>query len=44
MTLNMDLQVEEGSFADRHKELALQPLKLLKVLKEKVSRIRSVRT
>jgi hypothetical protein len=44
MALNMDHRVEEDSFADRRKELALQTLRLLKVPKEKMSRGRSVRT
>jgi hypothetical protein len=36
MTLNMDPRAEEGSFADRLKKSTLQPLQLLKVLKEEV--------
>jgi hypothetical protein len=36
MTLNMDPRAEEGSFADRLKKSTLQPLELLKVLKEEV--------
>jgi hypothetical protein len=32
----MDPRAEEGSFADRLKKLTLQPLELLKVLKEEV--------
>jgi hypothetical protein len=36
MTLNMDPRAEEGSFADRRKKLTLEPIQLLKVLKEEV--------
>jgi hypothetical protein len=36
MTLNMDPRAEEGSFSDRRKRSELQPLQLLKVLKEEL--------
>lgn len=36
MTLNMDPRAEEGSFSDRRKKSSLQPLQLLKVLKEEL--------
>ncbi|PNF27384.1 hypothetical protein B7P43_G17491 [Cryptotermes secundus] len=36
VTLNMDPRAEEGSFADRLKKSTLQPVQLLKVLREEV--------
>ncbi|KAJ9593436.1 hypothetical protein L9F63_015022, partial [Diploptera punctata] len=39
MTLNMDPRSEEGSFDDRRKKAVMEPLELLKVLKEELLNI-----
>ncbi|XP_069682597.1 cap-specific mRNA (nucleoside-2'-O-)-methyltransferase 2 isoform X1 [Periplaneta americana] len=39
MTLNMDPRAEEGSFDERRKKATLQPLQLLKTLKEELNNI-----
>ena len=39
MTLNMDPRAEEGSFDDRRKKATLEPVELLKVLRQEVINI-----